>query len=92
MGWTLKHSANAVAAKARKRMAEPHFSDESRRKIRVPRGRIRFTLVLEDHRLKDKLRLGLFELPWTGRFISTDGQQLSAAKIFRAINTALCHE
>ena len=51
MGWTLKHSQNAVAAKARKRIAGPDFSNESRRKIRMPRGRVRFTLTIEDHQI-----------------------------------------
>jgi hypothetical protein len=92
MRWTKRHSVNAVAAKARKRMAEPDFSNEPRRKVRVPRGRIRFTLTLEDHQIGDKIRLGLFALPWRGRFVSTDGQQLSAAKIISAVNTVLCHE
>jgi hypothetical protein len=70
-------------------MTEPDFSNETRRKIRRPRGRVRFTLVLEDHKLRDKMRLSLFELPWRGRFVSTDGQQLSAANICGAIKTAL---
>ena len=92
MQWTKRHSQNAIAAKARKRMAEPDFSNETRRKIRMPRGRVRFTLTLEDHQIGDKLRLGLFALPWRGRFVSTDGQQLSAAKILSAVNATLCHE
>ena len=57
MGWTLKHSQNAVAAKARKRMAEPDYSREPHRKVRMPRGRVRFTLTLEDHEIGDKMRL-----------------------------------
>ena len=92
MKWTKKHSLNAVAAKARKRMAGPDFGNESRRKIRMPRGRVRFTLTLEDHLIGDKMRLGLFALPWRGRFISTDGQQLSAATILTAVNATLCHD
>jgi hypothetical protein len=82
----------AVLAREKIRMAEPDFSNESRRKIRMPRGRVRFTLTLEDHQIGDKLRLGLFALPWRGRFVSTDGQQLSASKILSAVNATLCHE
>ena len=83
-----------LAAKAReaKRVAEPDFSNESRRKIRMPRGRVRFTLTLEDHQIGDKMRLGLFALPWRGRFVTTDGQQLSAATILTAVNATLCHD
>jgi hypothetical protein len=79
----------AVQAREKIRMAEPDFSGETRRKIRAPRGRVRFTLTLEDHQIGDKIRLGLFALPWRGRFVSTDGQQLSAAKICTMVNTTL---
>jgi len=79
----------ATKAREEKRMAEPDFSNDYRRKIKAPRGRVRFTLILEDHKIGDKMRLSLFELPWLGRFVSTDGQQLSTAKICVAIKTAL---
>jgi hypothetical protein len=72
-------------------MAEPDFSGELNRKIRMPRGKVRFTLTLEDHQIGDKMRLSLFCLPWRGRFVSTDGQQLSAAKICEAVNATICH-
>jgi len=70
-------------------MAGPDLSNEPRRKIRIPRGRVRFTLILEDHHIGDKMRLGLFSMPWRGRFISTDGQTLSTARICKAVKTAL---
>ena len=79
----------ATEARARIRMSEPDFSNETRRKIRMPRGRVRFTLTLEDHEIGDKMRLSLFSLPWRGQFVSTDGQQLSGSKICAAIKTAL---
>jgi hypothetical protein len=82
----------ATHARARIRISAPDFSSASRRKVRMPRGRIRFTLTLEDHQIGDKMRLGLFALPWRGRFVSTDGQQLSAVKIISAVNTVLCHD
>jgi hypothetical protein len=90
--YTDKDRELAVAARARIRMSEPDFSNENRRKIRMPRGRVRFSLTLEDHQIGDKLRLGLFTLPWRGRFVSTDGYQLSAAKICTAVNAVLCHD
>lgn len=90
--YTDKDRQLATLARARIRMTEPDFSNEPCRKICRPRGRVRFTLVLEDHKLRDKMRLSLFELPWRGRFVSTDGQQLSAAKICGAINTTLCFQ
>jgi hypothetical protein len=55
----------------------------------MPRGRVRFTLTLQDHQVGDKMRLSLFALPWRGQFISTNGQQLSTAKVCTAVRTAL---
>ena len=47
MKWTKKHSLNAVAAKARKRMAGPDFGNESRRKIRMAVAGLEVTELFE---------------------------------------------
>jgi hypothetical protein len=90
--YTDKDRQLAVLMRARIRMAKPDFSNEINRRIRVPRSQVRFVLTLEDHQIGDKMRLSLFQLPWRGRFFSTDGQQLSAAKICAAVNATLCHD
>lgn len=80
----------AVAAKERKRVAEPQF-EEPHRKVRVPRTKARFRIQIQDFKLGDSLTLSLKQLPWRGRFISGDGQQFSTAKVCRTISTALNH-
>jgi hypothetical protein len=89
--WTKKRSANAVAAKERikqERIAAI-VNTPRPRKIKMPRSKARFRLRLDDFKIGDTLNLSLTELPWRGRFVSADGQALSAAQICRAISTAL---
>ena len=94
MVWTQKHSENAVAAKARLRIehaqAEPKI--ELHRKVRSSRVRARFRLQFRDELIGDSLTLSLYELPWKGRFVGANRQELSAAQICRALKAILNHE
>jgi len=94
MRWTKRHSRNAVLAKARLRVeqAESEPATEPRRKVSIPRSKVRFTLTFEDHRIGDKLRLSLCELPWRGRFVSMQGEMLSTAQIGLMLATILNHD
>lgn len=92
MTWTKRHSANAVAAKARKRMAEPVFTNEPRRKIRMPRSLARFRITIRDEKIGDSLTLSLTQLPWPGRFLDSDRNELSTAKVCRMVRETLNHE
>jgi hypothetical protein len=90
MPCTTKHSRNAVAAKARNRMA-PSLRAERRRRVRIPRWRKRFTVQVRDHKIGDSLTLSLAELPWRGRFITSDHTQLHTRQICSAIAAILNH-
>lgn len=94
MRWTKAHSQNAVTAKERLRIARAlaPLKEERSNRVRVPTARVRFTLTIEDAKIGDKLRLSLYELPWRGRFASTDGKELSSAAISRAVQTILNHD
>jgi hypothetical protein len=92
MKWTKAHSRNAVAAKARKRMADLVIESESGALFRPPRSHARFRLQIRDLKIGDSLTLSLTELPWRGRFFTSDGQELSTAGICRAIAAILNHE
>lgn len=52
----------------------------------------RFWLSIRDRKIGDSLTLSLTPLPWRGRFISTDGQELSTAQICRALAATLNHD
>jgi hypothetical protein len=92
MKWTKAHSRNAVAAKAHKRMAEPVFDEAPARKFRLPRARARFRITIRDEQIGDSLTLSLTPMPWRGRFLSSDRQELSTYKICRAMREILNHE
>lgn len=88
MKWTKRHSQNAVAAKARRRM-NPMGEPQARR-YRVPmprRARARFTLQIRDHLHGDSLTLNLHPAPWPHRWICEQGQFSTAhlAKTIRLI-------
>ena len=85
MRWTQKHSRNAVAARARRRMTPPDFSAEARRKIRLPRARARFQLQIRDLKIGDSLTLSLAPLPWRGRFATINHQLLSTHQLTSAL-------
>jgi hypothetical protein len=79
----------ATAAREAKRLAEPYFSDEPRRKIRIPRSRTRFRITIRDEKIGDSLTLSLTPLPWRGRFIDSDRKELSTASVCKMVKTAL---
>ena len=80
---TKKHSENLVAAKARKRMADPltELAKETRCKIRVRRARAKWRLQLRDLEHGDSLTLLLYRLPWQSRYADSDGKEHSAAEL-----------
>ena len=89
MNWTKQHSKNAVAAKARKRMAQDTGTDEKVRRVRMPRGgRARFTLQIRDNKTGESLTLNLHESPWPNRWISEHGM-FSSAHVGRAVGLIL---
>jgi hypothetical protein len=84
MKWTKRHSQNAVAARARKRM-EPLEIVEARRRVPIPRkSRARFTLQIRDHKVGDSLTLNLHPAPWPNRWLCEHGE-FSSAKLGRAV-------
>lgn len=88
MKWTKRHSQNAVAAKARKRM-NPDILVESYRRVRIPRrSRARFTIQIRDHKVGDSLTLNLHQSPWLNRWICEHGD-FSSAHIGRSISLIL---
>ena len=72
MKWTKQHSLNAVAAKQRKRMAEPDFKNEVRTKIRMRRSKAKWQLQLRDLEHGDSLTVRLFRSPWPSQWIISD--------------------
>lgn len=92
--WTKKHSRNAVAARARRRIERGEAATEAQRprNVRRPRGRARFWISIRDRKIGDSMTLSLSELPWPGRFVDSRGQQLSTAQICRAVKTILNHD
>ena len=87
MKWTKRHSQNAVAAKARKRMASLEWN-EPRSKVRLPRrSRARFTVQIRDHLVGDSLTLNLHPSPWPNRWMCEQGEFSTAhlAKTFGLI-------
>ena len=91
MMWSQKHSQNAVAAKARRRMtpAEPQPEPAAAPRLPHPRGRAKWRLHLRDLEHGDSLTLTLHRLPWPARYVDTAGQPHSAASVGRAIATLL---
>ena len=95
MRWTKTRSKHAVEAKERLRIARALAllkGEAATTRVRVPRSKVRFTLTIEDARIGDRLRLSLYELPWRGRFVSTDGKKCSTATICRMLKEVLNHE
>jgi hypothetical protein len=89
MRWTKEHSRNAVLAKARKRMAEPDWKGEVRRKDLLRRAKAKWRLQIRDLERGDSLTLLLYRLPWPARFVGSDGKQHSAAEVGRFVSTLL---
>jgi len=78
MKWTKRHSQNAVAARARKRLT-PLEADEPARRVPVPRRkRARFTIQIRDHAVGDSLTLNLHPSPWPNLWLCEHGQFSSA--------------
>ncbi len=93
MSWTKRHSQNAVAAKARRRLhpAEPQPERAVAPRRPHPRGRAKWRLHLRDLDHGDSLTLTLHRLPWPARYVDTAGQPHSAASVGRAVATLLQH-
>ena len=81
MKWSKRHSHAAVAAKARKRIAEAtaDWTEPKGPRLRLPRrSRARFTVQIRDHSVGDSLTLNLHAAPWPNRWICEQGQFSSA--------------
>lgn len=94
MSWTKRHSQNAIAAKARRRIEMAQRPPKSyRRRVytRRPRGRAKWRLQLRDLEHGDSLTLTLHRLPWPARYVDTDGHPHSAASLGRALTAVLRH-
>lgn len=89
MRWTKSHSDNAVAAKARKRLAESDWKLEVRRKDLLRRSKAKWRLQIRDLEHGDSLTLLLYPLPWPARFVGSDGKEHSASGLGRFISTLL---
>lgn len=88
MKWNKRHSRNAVAAKARKRMTL-EVMDDSVSKCKVPRrSRARFTIQIRDHAVGDSLTLNLHAAPWRNQWLCEAGQ-FSSAHLGRAVTLIL---
>lgn len=94
MRWTKRHSQNAVAAKARKRMDRATAPTETgpRRKVAMPRSNARFQLTIRDWQIGDSITLSLTPLPWRGRFVDSEHNELNTAQICRMLQETLNHE
>ena len=94
MNWTKAHSKNAVAAKARRRLANASAPEilPAASRVYVPRhARARFTLQIRDHEVGDSLTLRLYSSPWPNCYLTLDGQR-SAAQIAKAIRLILTRD
>lgn len=89
MHWTKAHSRNAVAAKARRRIVEPDWRREVRKKDLFRRSKAKWRLQIRDLEHGDSVTLLLYQLPWPSRFIGSDGKEHSAAGLGRFVSTLL---
>ena len=88
MKWTKRHSAAAVAARARKRGAPVEWT-EPVGKVRVPRKtRARFTIQIRDNKIGDSLTMNLHASPWPNLWLCEHGQ-FSSARIGRSVTLIL---
>jgi ribosomal protein L18 len=89
MRWTKRHSQNAVAAKARKRMAQPEIRREVQARIRVRRSRAKWMIQIRDLEHGDTLTIRLYRLPWPARYASSEGKEYSAAALGKIVRQML---
>ncbi len=89
MKWTKQHSRNAVAAKARNRMAEPDWKLEVRKKLLIRRAKAKWRIQIRDLEHGDSVTLLLYQLPWPARFVGSDGKERSASGLGRSLTTLL---
>ena len=91
MTWTERHSANAVAAKARRRIERSTAPLTSERPIRLGhlRGRAKWRLQIRDLEHGDSLTLTLHRLPWPASYVDAEGVRHSARSIGKVITTIL---
>ena len=80
-----------MKAKARKRMAEPDWKLEVRRKDLVRRAKAKWRLQIRDLEHGDSLTLLLYQLPWPARFVGSDGKDYSAAKLGPFLSALFTH-
>ena len=85
MKWTKRHAQNAVAAKARRRLAVLEPAPERHNHRCTPRQRLaRFTIQIRDHAVGDSLTMNLRAAPWPNQWLCEQGQ-FSTAHLARAI-------
>lgn len=89
MKWTQEHSQNAVAAKARRRLAVPDIKVERGGKVFKPRVRAKWRVQIRDLERGDSLTLRLYRLPWPARYVGCDGRDYSAAAVGKAVAVIL---
>jgi len=85
MRWTKEHSKKAIAAKARRRIMEPDWSEERPAKALLRRSKAKWRLQLRDLEHGDSLTLRLYRLPWPGRYTGCDKKQYSAAQVGKIV-------
>ncbi len=91
MIWTKRHSQNALAAKARKRMASIEVKPEKASRVFVPRVKAKYRLQIRDLEHGDSITITLYRLPWPARYVDGDGCEYSGSMIGRGIGALLIH-
>jgi hypothetical protein len=71
--WWQNHYAKLRAAKERKRLADPDFSQETNPLVPIPRPKARFRILIEDQQVGDRLQIKLYPTPFRGQFATGDG-------------------
>ena len=89
MKWTQQHSRNAVAAKARHRLAraatDVFDSNKTGRRVPVPRKRRAvITIQIRDREIGDSLTLNLHRSPWRNHWFCEQGRY-STAQVAEAV-------
>ena len=93
MSWTKQQSRNAVAAKARKQLAQGDLEyidlENSNFIVNIPRTKAKWRIQIRDLEFGDSLTLTLTKLHWKARYLDSDYQKFSASQIGKIINNIL---
>jgi hypothetical protein len=88
MKWTKQHSVNAVAAKARRRIAPGPALTVPRRYVPHPKPRAKWRLQLRDEEHGHSITVRLYRTPWPGRWHHTAGD-FSLDELLRRMKCAI---